>query len=166
MLPSTPTPLLKIGQPYVHLSKYTCAHTHPGSHWLLQWRIECSRVERVEWGWRGVVGGKGKVYFEVLAEQDEHVGIDVMEGDGIKGRWSTLKSSRKGRRKIFEEKKTDDKRKRSLNDEIRRGEGGDEGSPISFLPTEPTSLPRLQQWALWLSKKALIMHSKAHFMLL
>lgn len=123
MLPSTPTPLLKIGQPYVHLSKYTCAHTHPGSHWLLQWRIECSRVERVEWGWRGVVGGKGKVYFEVLAEQDEHVGIDVMEGDGIKGRWSTLKSSRKGRRKIFEEKKTDDKRKRSLNDEIRWGWG-------------------------------------------
>lgn len=29
---------------------------------------------------------RGKVYFEVLAEQDEHVGIDVMEGDGIKGR--------------------------------------------------------------------------------
>lgn len=140
MLPSTPTPLLKIGQPCVHLSKYTCARTHPGSHWLLQWRIECSRVERVEWGWRGVVGGKGKVYFEVLAEQDEHVGIDVMEGDGIKGRWSTLKSSRKGRRKIFEEKKTDDKRKRSLNDDLKLEEEEKVGMRDlrypSFLPSQ------------------------------
>lgn len=49
-------------------------------------------------GWDGggkrgsAVSGKGKAYFEILAErkgkknkkQDEHVVIDVMEGDGIK----------------------------------------------------------------------------------
>lgn len=48
-------------------------------------------MERVGWGWRGCSGWQGEAYFEILGErrkkkQDERVGIDVMEADGIKRR--------------------------------------------------------------------------------
>lgn len=80
---------------------FTLARTHTASHRLLHGRIECSRVERVGWGWRGCGGWRGESIFwdisrEEAKKQDECVGIDVMEGDGIKRRWrgeSTLKSA-------------------------------------------------------------------------
>lgn len=62
--------LLKIGQPCVHLSTYT--HTHRKPH------IDCytGELSAVVWrGWDGggggAVGGKGKAYFEILAERRE-----------------------------------------------------------------------------------------------
>lgn len=68
-------------------------------------------------------------------------------------RGNTLKntegqSKRGGGLKYLQKKRKDDKRKtRKCSCQIRKGggEGGDEGSPISFLPTEPASLPRSRQ---------------------
>ena len=163
---------------------HTCTSTH--THTLTSYTGELSAVVWRGWdgGGGGVVGGEGGAYFEILAERRKknrmkHVGIDVMEGDRIKKEmkrgmyFEERGGGRAGEREawdIWRGKGKDDKRKTGLNVDLKIGmrgrDGGCGGSPISFLPSEPTSLPRSQQCAPWLSKTQLIMHPKAYFMLL
>ena len=160
-------------------------HIHTHAHIdKLHWRIECRRVERVGRGWRGCGGWRGgSIFWDISREEEKKQ--DEACGDRCDGGRQDKKEMKRGM--YFEErgggragereawdiwrgKGKDDKRKTGLNVDLKIGmrgrDGGCGGSPISFLPSEPTSLPRSQQCAPWLSKTQLIMHPKAYFMLL